>query len=154
MPDAQDEGLLTGLFLYGCILGALRRHAGTASACNDTKEMLTATTQMENKTTSELSRRVQANYQCKRRQPIGVTNIFAQGYRTNCKPPIAARAAAAAAGVEGRRKHSGSQSCRNCKAPHLHARDYTCRQRALKLSRVRSTPNDRRSISDVNKHRC
>ncbi len=58
------------------------------------------------------------------------------GGGTNCKPPIAARAAAAAAGVEGRRQNSGCQSCRHCKAPHLHARDYTCRQIALSLSRV------------------
>ena len=106
MPDAQDEGLLTGLCPYGLLLGTLRGHSGTASACNFTKEILTATTQAESKKSSEPSRRVQTNYQCKRRQPIGVKNHFAQGYRANCKPPIAARAAAAAAGVEGRRTNS------------------------------------------------
>ena len=99
MPDAQDEGLLTGLCPYGLLLGTLRGHSGTASACNFTKEILTATTQAESKKSSEPSRRVQ-------RQPIGVKNHFAQGYGANCKPPIAARAAAAAAGVEGRRTNS------------------------------------------------
>ena len=49
MPDAQNEGLLTGLCPYGLLLGTLRGHSGTASACNVTKKILTATTQAEAK---------------------------------------------------------------------------------------------------------
>ena len=38
--------------------------------------------------------------------------FFAQRYTCNCKPPVAARAAATAAGVKGRRNISGSEKCK------------------------------------------
>ena len=56
--------------------------------------------------------RVQSFARCETKQPIGVRRFFAQSYTFNCQPPVAARAAATAAGVKGRRNSSGSQRCK------------------------------------------
>ena len=60
----------------------------------------------------ELSSRVQSISRCERKIRVGVQRFFAQSYTFNCKPPVAARTAATAAGVKGRRNSSGSQRCK------------------------------------------
>ena len=147
MPDAQNEGLLTGLYPYGLLLGTLRGHSGTASACNVTKKILTATTQAQAKNLRTQAAAYKDNPSVWKITSHRVTEPTA----SRPLQPEQQRQLLVSK-EEGRTVCS--QSCRNCKAPHLHARHYTCRQRALKLSWAWSTPNARHSISDVDKHSC